>query len=196
MGWRKHSIPLPFAKARLARSSSPACHTTSSSAATAGCGPFFRDADYREYLALLVEWRERQSARILAYCLMPIHVHPILVPDHPDGLARAVGEVNRRYTLLINDRNAGAASSGRGGSTPSRLTTPTWSPRLATSSVVRTSPSSSRRSAVWRGRAARSGIAGTWSGWDGACFPGSPGASPGGDRANRSGAGVRTMSQD
>ena len=62
---------------------------------------FFRDSDYREYLALLSEWCDRRGTRIWAYCLMPNHVHLILVPDHSDGLARAVGEAHRRYTRMI-----------------------------------------------------------------------------------------------
>jgi putative transposase len=35
---------------------------------------------------------------------MPNHAHLILVPEDPEGLARAVGEAHRRYTLAINTR--------------------------------------------------------------------------------------------
>ena len=49
--------------------------------------------------------RCRSSARsLLAYCLMPNHVHLIAVPQSADGLRRAIGEVHRRYTRTINFR--------------------------------------------------------------------------------------------
>ena len=41
---------------------------------------------------------------ILAYCLMPNHVHLIAVPQSADGLRRAIGEVHRRYTRMVNFR--------------------------------------------------------------------------------------------
>ena len=65
---------------------------------------FFCDEDYRAYLSLLVEWCGRQGTRIWAYCLMPNHVHLIVVPSQPDGLARAIGEAHRRYTRRVNSR--------------------------------------------------------------------------------------------
>ena len=65
---------------------------------------FFCDDDYRAYLATLGQWASRCDVRVLAYCLMPNHVHLILVPADEEGLARAVGETHRRYTLRINSR--------------------------------------------------------------------------------------------
>jgi len=40
----------------------------------------------------------------LAYCLMPNHLHLIAVPRSADGLRRAIGEVHRRYTRMVNFR--------------------------------------------------------------------------------------------
>ena len=65
---------------------------------------FFCDDDYQEYLALLAHWCGEFDVRIWAYCLMPNHVHLILVPATADGLRRAVAEVHRRYTRMINFR--------------------------------------------------------------------------------------------
>ncbi len=65
---------------------------------------FFCDADYRAYLSLLSEWCGRWRTRIWAYCLMPNHVHLVLVPEQAAGLARSIGEVHRRYTRRINFR--------------------------------------------------------------------------------------------
>ncbi len=65
---------------------------------------FFCDDDYSAYLDLLGAWCKRHKVDVWAYCLMPNHVHLMLVPHSADGLARAVGEVHRRYTRLINFR--------------------------------------------------------------------------------------------
>ena len=65
---------------------------------------FFCDEDYQGYLDLLAEWCGALEVRILAYCLMPDHVHLIAVPESSDGLRRAIGEVHRRYTRMVNFR--------------------------------------------------------------------------------------------
>jgi putative transposase len=65
---------------------------------------FFCDDDYREYLSLLVEWCGRCGVRIWSYCLMPNHVHLIVVPSSADGLCRGIGEAHRRYTRRVNFR--------------------------------------------------------------------------------------------
>jgi putative transposase len=65
---------------------------------------FFDDADYAAYLALLGEWCRGCGVFVWAYCLMPNHVHLILVPATVEALARAVGEAHRRYTGGVNRR--------------------------------------------------------------------------------------------
>jgi putative transposase len=65
---------------------------------------FFRDDDYREYLKLMKEWSLRHGLRVWAYCLMPNHVHLIIVPPSEESLCRGVGEVHRRYTRMVNFR--------------------------------------------------------------------------------------------
>lgn len=65
---------------------------------------FFSEDDYAAYKALLAQWCAAAKVRILAYCLMPNHVHLIAVPASADGLRRAIGEAHRRYTLRINLR--------------------------------------------------------------------------------------------
>jgi putative transposase len=47
------------------------------------------------------EWCRVHEVQILAYCLMPGHVHLIAVPEASDGLRRAIGKVHRRYTRMI-----------------------------------------------------------------------------------------------
>ena len=65
---------------------------------------FFCDDDYRYYIRLMAEWCDKCGVTILAYCLMPNHVHLIAVPESADGLRRAIGEAHRRYTRHINFR--------------------------------------------------------------------------------------------
>lgn len=65
---------------------------------------FFEDDDYRAYLDLLAASCTEAGVAAWAYCLMPNHVHLVLVPEEPDGLRRALGEAHRRYTRRINFR--------------------------------------------------------------------------------------------
>ena len=46
---------------------------------------FFEDGDYELYRDLLREAAERAGAEIWCYCLMPNHVHVIVVPSDEDG---------------------------------------------------------------------------------------------------------------
>ena len=65
---------------------------------------FFCDEDYQSYLDLMGHWCGVHDVEVLAYCLMPDHVHLIAVPQAADGLRRAIGEVHRRYTRMVNLR--------------------------------------------------------------------------------------------
>jgi putative transposase len=65
---------------------------------------FFSDADYALYKRLLAEQCRRAGVDVWAYCLMPNHVHLILVPADEDGLRAALGEAHRRYTRSVNAR--------------------------------------------------------------------------------------------
>ena len=66
---------------------------------------FFEDADYALYLDLLAQAAERAEAEIWCYCLMPNHVHIIIVPSDQDGLRRTFADTHRRYTGYVNARN-------------------------------------------------------------------------------------------
>ncbi len=65
---------------------------------------FFNDDDYAAYKTLLAEGCRAVGVACWAYCLMPNHVHLILVPGDEDGLRAALGEAHRRYTRRINFR--------------------------------------------------------------------------------------------
>ena len=65
---------------------------------------FFCEEDYEQYIRLMSEWCSRWDVDVWAYCLMPNHVHMIVVPKSEEGLRRAIGEAHRRYTRRINFR--------------------------------------------------------------------------------------------
>lgn len=66
---------------------------------------FFEDGDYELYRDLLAEAAAKARASVWCYCLMPNHVHVIVVPSDEDGLRRTFADVHRRYTGFINARN-------------------------------------------------------------------------------------------
>ena len=65
---------------------------------------FFSQADYLAYLELLMEFREVAEVEIWAYCLMPNHIHMVVVPKSKEGLAVLFRHVHRQYTRRINFR--------------------------------------------------------------------------------------------
>jgi putative transposase len=63
---------------------------------------FFVRADYRRYLRLLGEYAEERGLEILAYCLMPNHVHLVAVPASSSSLAAVLKPVHLRYAQHVN----------------------------------------------------------------------------------------------
>lgn len=65
---------------------------------------FFCDSDYRFYMKLLARWCEQSATAVWAWCLMPNHVHLILVPSSESGLAAALRPAHGRYSSFVNAR--------------------------------------------------------------------------------------------
>lgn len=65
---------------------------------------FFRDDDYQLYMKLLRHFAARNHAAVLGWCLMPNHIHLILVPSDEDGLRATVAPLHRTYAEEINRR--------------------------------------------------------------------------------------------
>src|SRR5580698_7141503 len=65
---------------------------------------FFGDDDYVLYRDLLAENCRAAEVEVWAWCLIPNHVHLVLVPSDPDGLRRALARVHRRYAGTIQTR--------------------------------------------------------------------------------------------
>jgi putative transposase len=65
---------------------------------------FFSDADYRLYHSLLRSGCTSAGTAIWAWCLMPNHVHLVLVPTAEEGLRAALAGVHWRYANHVNGR--------------------------------------------------------------------------------------------
>ena len=91
--------------ARLARIVVPGWPHHLTQRGNRGQRTFFTKDDYRTYLDFMAEWCGRCGVAVWAYCLMPNHVHLIVVPKTEDGLRRAIGEAHRRYTRAVNFRH-------------------------------------------------------------------------------------------
>lgn len=65
---------------------------------------FFSDSDYQTYIDLLVNAKKSSGVAVWAYCLMPNHVHFVVVPEHEDSLAAFFADAHRRYTRRVNFR--------------------------------------------------------------------------------------------
>jgi putative transposase len=76
---------------------------------------FFADADYQCYLHSLfkavVDWR----CQVHAYVLLTTHMHLLVTPETPDGLAKLMQSVGRRYVQYVNRfyKRSGSLWEGR-----------------------------------------------------------------------------------
>jgi putative transposase len=65
---------------------------------------FYTRRDRQVYLGLLKEHSLRAGLAVLAYCLMPNHVHLIVIPNEEDTLAVALRRTHGRYAQYLNAR--------------------------------------------------------------------------------------------
>lgn len=79
---------------------------------------FFEEGDHGRYLGMVAEAARACGTAIWAYCLMPNHVHMVVVPRDGDGLRALFADAHRRYTRFINWRHGwtGHLWQGRFGS--------------------------------------------------------------------------------
>ncbi len=104
--------------ARLARLVVPGLPHHVTQRGNRGARTFFRDSDYLLYKRMLGEAVAKSGAEVWCYCLMPNHVHLIVVPANEDGLRQTFADAHRRYTRVINARleESGHLWQGRFGS--------------------------------------------------------------------------------
>ena len=65
---------------------------------------FFCDTDRQMYLNLLRDHASRTGMQILAYCLMPNHVHVVAIPERVDSLAKGFGPTHNEYARWVHIR--------------------------------------------------------------------------------------------
>ena len=65
---------------------------------------FFDAEDYAAYRASLAKHCAAAGCAVWGYCLMPTHVHLILVPKHVDGLRAALAQTHRAHSQRVNRR--------------------------------------------------------------------------------------------
>lgn len=65
---------------------------------------FFTKSDYQYYLDLLISAQMDAAVVVLAYCLMPNHVHLVVIPEHEKSLSEFLGPTHRRYAMTVNQR--------------------------------------------------------------------------------------------
>jgi len=66
---------------------------------------FFEDPDYEEYLRLSRDLLNTSNLSIWAYCLMPNHVHAVVVPREKNALAKFFALLHRRYARKTNSKH-------------------------------------------------------------------------------------------
>ena len=76
---------------------------------------FFAEEDYRFYLHWLAKGAQRYGCEIHAYVLMTNHVHMLVSPQGPEGAARLMQSLGRRYVQYVNRayRRSGTLWEGR-----------------------------------------------------------------------------------
>jgi len=63
---------------------------------------FFDDQDRLTYLDAFQQYAVKSHLDVWAYCLMPNHIHLLVVPQNEDALSSGVGLANQVYTRYVN----------------------------------------------------------------------------------------------
>ena len=75
---------------------------------------FETDNDRLVYLGLLQQHAKLQRLAILGYCLMPNHVHLVVVPERDASLRTALRNAHGRYAAYLNARQASSGHVWQG----------------------------------------------------------------------------------
>ena len=65
---------------------------------------FYTQKDYMLYLEWLSEYTNKYELSIVAYCLMPNHVHFIAIPTYEDSLANTFSVCHSRYASYLHKK--------------------------------------------------------------------------------------------
>jgi len=66
---------------------------------------FLDRQDHEKYLSLLGTYSKKKEVSLLAYCLMPNHVHLLVRPSEDEGLAKMMQGITLCYTQYFNKKN-------------------------------------------------------------------------------------------
>ncbi|MFB3884221.1 MAG: transposase [Thermodesulfobacteriota bacterium] len=66
---------------------------------------FFDPGDYQRYLSFVSRYSEEKEAAILAYCLMPNHIHLLVRPSDEENLAKMMQGITLCYSKYFNGEN-------------------------------------------------------------------------------------------
>lgn len=64
-----------------------------------------RENDFRVYRDLIREHAKRHELSLLAYCLMPNHIHLVCIPGKVTSMQRAIGRTASDYARYFNVQN-------------------------------------------------------------------------------------------
>ncbi|OGP92340.1 MAG: hypothetical protein A2156_14750 [Deltaproteobacteria bacterium RBG_16_48_10] len=67
---------------------------------------FFNPGDYEKYLSFLRKYSEEKESATLAYCVMPNHVHLLVIPSQDESLAKMMQCITLCYTQYYNREKA------------------------------------------------------------------------------------------
>ena len=101
-----------------------------------GQAVFLDKSDYNKYLELLEKYSKKWHCGIQAYCLMPNHVHILVIPPDETSLAKTMHSIAFLYTQYF-ESTARKVTSGETASTLA-LWTPTHTTGLPRSMLSRT----------------------------------------------------------
>lgn len=87
---------------------------------------FARDQDYRFFLESLAANSRRYHCALHAYVLMPDHVHLLLTPEIPDGVARLMQATGRQWSHHYKQSSEGAVHAWAGRYKSTVLEAQTW----------------------------------------------------------------------
>ena len=66
---------------------------------------FWDNRDYERYLSFLTKYSGEKAATVLAYCIMPNHVHLLITPPEQETLAKMMQGLTLCYTQYFNGKN-------------------------------------------------------------------------------------------
>jgi len=66
---------------------------------------FIEAIDYSNYLKLVSIYKKRYKVSILAYCIMPNHVHLVAIPSEKNSMSTAFHACNMCYAQYFNKKN-------------------------------------------------------------------------------------------